>query len=244
MTTAPAAPTEPARQVDPAPSVAIDTIVGDEVRRFDGAERMLHWTVAVLVLAMLITGSMLYIGPLSTLVPRRLVKDVHVWSGLALPLPWLLTLPWTWGRGLRRDLARLGRWFADDTTWLRSRGQSSTLRLRKFNAGQKLFSIVTGAALPVMLGTGAIMLWFEPFPDALRTGATFVHDWTYLVLTLLVVGHIGKALSEREAMRSMITGRVPVEWARQHRPRWWSEVEAGDKRSAVELGEGPGGALR
>jgi formate dehydrogenase subunit gamma len=203
-----------------------DLIEGGRVWRFDRVERVLHWTVAALVLVLLVTGSVLYIGPLSTLVGRRvLVKDLHVWSGLLLPVPWLFALPGARGRALRRDLGRLSRWYRDDTTWLRTRGHSGRNgRLRKFNAGQKVFTLVAGGALPVLLGTGLIMRWFEPFPDSIRTGATFVHDWTYVVLGVLVVGHILKALAEPEALRSMVTGWVPASWARVHRARWWSEA--------------------
>jgi formate dehydrogenase subunit gamma len=206
-----------------------DLVDGERVWRFDVVERWLHWTVAVLVLVLVATGSILYIGALSTLVNRReLVKDVHVWSGLLLPVPWLLALPGARGRALRRDLGRLSRWYRDDTTWLRTRGRSGRNgRLRKFNAGQKVFALVIGGALPVLLATGLIMRWFEPFPDDIRTGATFVHDWTYVVVAVLVAGHILKALAEPEALRSMVTGWVPAAWARVHRALWWSESGGG-----------------
>ena len=144
--------------------------------------------MALLVLVLIATGSIAYIGALSTWVGRRaLVRDVHVWSGLLLPVPWLLALPGDRGRALRRDLGRLSRWYQDDSRWIRTRGRStSTAGLRKFNAGQKLFTLLVGGALPVLFGTGLIMRWFEPFPDSIRNGATFVHDWTYLVLTIVV----------------------------------------------------------
>lgn len=208
-----------------------DRFDGDRVRRFDRTERWFHWTTAVLVLVLVATGSILYLGPLSTLVGRRvLVKDVHVWSGLLLPLPWLLALPGRRGAALRRDLGRLGRWYRDDTLWVRTRGHSSGRGLRKFNAGQKLFALLAGGALPVLFGTGLVMRWFEPFPDWIRTGATFVHDWTYLVLSVAVAGHIVKALAEPVLLRAMVTGWVPVAWARSRRPRWWSEIDDGGSR--------------
>jgi len=43
----------------------------------------------------------------------------------------------------------------------------------------------------VLLGTGVVMgslLW--SWPDDLRTGATFVHDWMALGLTVAVLGHV------------------------------------------------------
>jgi hypothetical protein len=72
--------------------------------------------------------------------------------------------------------------------------------------------------------TGSIMRWFKPFPDSWRTGATFVHDSTWLVLMFVIAGHIIIALRDPDAMRSMLRGWVPESWARCERPLWWAEV--------------------
>lgn len=197
------------------------------VVRFDRAERWLHWANATLFLVLLATGMTLYVGPLSALVGRRvLVKDVHVIAGLALPLPLLVAYAGSWRSALRADVRRLARWSAADGEWLRSRGRRGRDRLGKFNAGQKLTATFVAGCIPLMLVTGSIMRWFEPFPVDIRTGATFVHDWLALGLLAVVVGHIGKALSEPVALRAMWRGTVPVEHARRHHPRWWREIEA------------------
>ena len=47
----------------------------------------------------------------------------------------------------------------------------------KFNAGQKLNAAFTLGSILVLFGTGAIMFFSSAFPDDIRTGATFVHDW-------------------------------------------------------------------
>ena len=101
----------------------------------------------------------------------------------------------------------------------------------KFNAGQKLNAIFVAGCIPLMLATGSIMRWFEPFPLAWRTGATFVHDWLALTLLAVVIGHIGKALAEPVALRAMRTGTMPAEHVRRHHPRWWREVQGGEVRS-------------
>ncbi len=98
------------------------------------------------------------------------------------------------------------------------------MQLGKFNPGQKLNAIFIGAAIVLMLGTGSIMRWFEPFPDSIRTGATFVHDWTFITLFVVIVGHIMFALSDVDSLRSMVRGWVPEQWARRERPRWWAEI--------------------
>src|SRR5437763_756227 len=86
----------------------------DRVLRFDSVERALHWVNAALFLVLLFTASILYVGPLSAAFGRReLIRHIHVWCGIALPVPLLLALAGGWGKGLRADVRRLNRWEAD-----------------------------------------------------------------------------------------------------------------------------------
>lgn len=206
-------------------AAALDTLVEDRVVRFDRAERWLHWTNALLFLTLLVTGMSLYIGPVGGFdLPRHLVKDVHVAVGLALPAPLVLAYAGRWRTGLRRDVRRLARWSSDDRRWLFSWGRRGKATMGKFNAGQKLNAVFVAGCIPLMLATGSIMRFFQPFPDDWRTGATFVHDWTALALLAVVVGHIAKALAEPLALRAMRRGTVPAAHVEQHHPRWWAEV--------------------
>ena len=210
-----------------------DQLVGDRVIRFSRAERVLHWTNAALFLTLLTTGMTLYIPDLSTAVGRRLlVKDVHVYSGLLLPVPLLVAYAGRWRDSLRRDVRRFARWSSDDRRWLLSFGRRGRDRMGKFNAGQKLNAIFVAGSIPLMLATGGIMRWFEPFPLAWRTGATFVHDWVALALLVVVVGHIVKALAAPIALRAMARGTVPSAHVERRHPRWWAEVQA---RSAAPI---------
>ena len=205
---------------------ANDVLVGDRVVRFSRAERWLHWTSATLFLVLIGTGMTLYLPSLSTVVARRvLVKDLHVYSGLLLPVPLLVAYSGRWRDSLRRDVRRLARWSVDDRRWLLSLGRRARGRMGKFNAGQKLNAIFVAGCIPVMLATGGIMRWFQPFPLAWRTGATFVHDWTALILLAVVVGHVGKALAEPIALRAMAKGTVPASDVERRHPRWWAEVQ-------------------
>src|ERR1700680_5219034 len=83
--------------------------------RFDRGERLLHWSNAVLFLTLLVTGASLYVPQLSEIVKRRhLVKEIHVYAGVLLPLPLVLTLlSGRWGRAFRADVRRLNRRRAD-----------------------------------------------------------------------------------------------------------------------------------
>lgn len=210
--------------------------------RFDRLERMVHWCNATLFAVLLLTGAALYAGPLSTLVGRReLVRTLHVYTGLALPVPLLAGVLVRNGRRLRADLRELNRWIPDDFRWLRTRGRDSSVMLGKFNPGQKLNATFIGAAIVVMLATGSIMHWFGAFPNDWRTGATFVHDWFAIGLLFVVVGHIWLAVADPVALRGMTSGSVTVTWAKTHRPRWYAEITASrvtPDETAAELAQG------
>ena len=207
---------------------------GGTIERFDRTERWVHWTTATLVGILVATGAVLYLGELSAIVGRReLMRNIHVAAGRALPVPIVAGLFSRSGRGLRRDLGRINRWSADDRRWWR-RGQRDQARLGKFNPGQKLNAAFLGGALLVMLLSGSMMRFFEPFPDNWRTGATSVHDWFALGIGLSVIGHIMFATRDPIAMRSMRSGPVPEPWARTHWPRWHAEVTGGNDPGGSE----------
>lgn len=192
--------------------------------RFDRVERAVHWVNATLFGILMLTGAALYAGPVSTLVGNReLVRTLHGWSGLLLPLPLVLGVLGRHGARLRTDLRRLNRWSRDDGRWFR-RGQRPTVALGKFNPGQKLNAALVAGAAVVMLGTGSIMRWFSLFPLDWRTGATFVHDWFALLVWVLVIGHITFALRDGDALESMVGGTVPAAWARRKAPLWYEEL--------------------
>jgi cytochrome b subunit of formate dehydrogenase len=192
----------------------------ERVPRFDVVTRVVHWATAVLTLILLATGTVLYVPQLSAWIGRReLLKRIHVMSGLLLIVPVVAgVIAGPAGRRLRRDLVELGRWDDSDTAWLRRRTRREPTG--KFNGGQKLLTALFGGAFAVQLLTGAIMNWNRPFPDDWRTGATFVHDWAYVVLVVLTIGHILKALEEPELRDAMIHGSVSKAWAQRARPGW------------------------
>ena len=193
------------------------------VRRFGKVTRTVHWTVALLMIICIVTAAILYNGSLAVPIGHRhLVELIHVYSGFALPVPILLG---TISASFRLDLRRLNRFTTGDQRWLLSRRRrDGSIKVGKFNAGQKLNAALSGGAIVALLGTGIIMY----FPDltrlSWRTGATFVHDWFALAVGLLVLGHIFYAIKDSEARRGMRTGRVSASWARTEHAAWADEM--------------------
>jgi formate dehydrogenase subunit gamma len=193
------------------------------VRRFGTVTRAVHWTAALLMLICIVTAAILYNGSFALAVGHRhLVELIHVYSGFALPVPILLgTISATY----RQDLRRLNRFTPRDWRWLFSRSRrDGSIRVGKFNAGQKLNGALSGGAIAALLGTGIIMYFPGLTRLSWRTGATFVHDWFALAVGLLVIGHIFYATKDSEARRGMLTGRVSASWARAEHEAWADEV--------------------
>jgi len=218
---------------------------GGMLARFDRVERAVHWTNAILFAVLVVTGAALYFTPLIALVGRReLVERIHLYAGIALPVPLILALSGSWGHALRRDIRRFNRWSSADRRWLgvmfQPQPQRSYTRTRlrtgKFNAGQKLnAAFVAGGGL-VMLATGLLLRWYLPFPLSWRAGATFVHNWLALLFVIAIAGHILMALSDRQALKSMFFGRISRTWAARHAPAWLDEVDAEPVREAQTVG--------
>lgn len=194
------------------------------ILRFDPVQRAAHWVEALLFGVCILTALPLYFSGVERLVGRHtLMVQIHVWAGVALPVPLLVSFLGSWGRRMRRDLRRFNRWTRDEVRWLLWLGRRGGPVVDKFNPGQKLNAVFTGGAIVVLLGTGAIMHWFGPFPVPWRTGATFVHEALAWAVVVVLAGHVLMALTHPAALRSMTRGWVSASWARAHAPAWAAE---------------------
>ncbi|MFL6163497.1 MAG: cytochrome b/b6 domain-containing protein [Jatrophihabitantaceae bacterium] len=192
--------------------------------RFSRAERAVHWITATLMIICILTAAVLYNGSLSIKVGHRhVVELIHVYGGFALPAPMLFGLA---SAAYRADLATLNRFSPSDWRWLRSRTRrDGSIRVGKFNAGQKLNAALTAGAILVLLGSGLLM--YDPGLARLswRTGATVVHDWFALAVGVLIVGHITYAIKDREARHGMRTGGVSASWAHAEHAAWAEDID-------------------
>lgn len=197
---------------------------GGLVRRFTGAERALHWVLALGFLALLASGLVLYLPQLSVLVARRpLVKELHLYTGVA----WLFALALVLALGrksLIATLRELDRFDEDDRAWLRRRRSSPG----RFNAGQKLNAALT-AAFTLLFAASGLLLWWGERDTRFRFASTILlHDGLMYVSLLLLVGHLYLALlrpATRHSLRGITTGYVRADWARRRHPRWIARLE-------------------
>jgi formate dehydrogenase subunit gamma len=192
--------------------------------RFDWVERSAHWANALLFVILILTALPLYFSGVEGIIGRRaLVAEIHLWAGLALPIPLLVSLAGPWGARFRRDVRRFSVWTTAEVRWLMSFGRRRLVAADKFNPGQKLNALFIAGSIVVMLASGAILKWFQPFPVNWRTGATLVHEVFAWIIVIVIVGHIVMAVTHPDALRSIFRGWVTEAWAKRHAAGWLKE---------------------
>jgi formate dehydrogenase subunit gamma len=160
------------------------------------------------------------------------VKDVHLLTAVA----WLALVVTIVVLGDRRRLAAAWREVQtidrDDRRWLRQLGRAPQGR---FNAGQKLNTILT-AAFALLLALSGLFLWLgERDHRFMLAGAGSLHTVLTWLSVALLSGHLYLALihpTTRHALRGMTTGSVREDWARRHHPKWEPPDETSESERA------------
>ncbi len=213
----------------PSPAAARGDRQGKTVSRFDGTERWVHWTTALLMIELLVTGAILRLPEIAVHVGHRaLVENIHVYSGLGLLVPLIVGLLGPWRRRLVADVRRFDQWSRSDWDWFHRRAKRSGLPAGKFNGGQKAEAAFVLGAMVVMLGTGVVMRFAPLSWDKWQQGATLVHDIGFVLIGIGILGHLYYAFNSPEQLKSMLTGRISRAWARKHTPGWLEEADEGN----------------
>ena len=195
------------------------------VRRFGRTERTLHWIHATAFFALLGTGLVLWIPQLSVRVGNRsLMKEIHLWSASAWAVAIVLVIVLGDRRALRvawREIETIDR---DDRRWLLGRRAPQG----RFNAGQKLNAIVTGA-FALLFAASGVLLWLAARDSRFRwEGPIVVHDTLTILSLVILLGHLYLAVvhpTTRHALRGMTLGDVREDWAWKHHPKWMQAEE-------------------
>ena len=203
------------------------------MRRFSGADRMVHWLIAACFFALLLSGLGLWLPPGANPVldHRDAVRTVHLDAAVVLVAVMIPAL----GRGapLNALWHQVEMFTRDDWAWLRRIAVPARWRREplppqgRFNAGQKLNTVLTAAALVGFVVTGAVMWQGERLLPSLAAAADQWHVWLMFLAGALVLGHMTMALlvpSTRPAMRGILFGAVRLDFARRRHARWADAV--------------------
>jgi formate dehydrogenase subunit gamma len=222
-----------------------ETMLQRQIKRHHVAIILLHWFNAATWILEVATGAALISSRLFRVAPDWYIAMFDGLFGtranllqfhIALGVTWIVVfLPYGifgFRTYLRGEMLKVTD--RDDVNWLiirtlRILGKSNEpLPLQGvYNAGQKLFSMVVYAMVPVVMGTGVIM--------AFRLFSPWVVGWA-VVLHFTAVGAVVAGLvihvymgavfpEEKPAFFSMFTGTVNELFAYNHHFKWWREVK-------------------
>jgi len=207
---------------------------GRTILRFTGFERFIHWLVASCFIVLGLTGLNLVFG--RSLVQPWLGDDAfaeltHL-GKLAhnfLAFPFIAGLAVLTVQWLKHNLPD-----RTDIVWIKMAGGmfgGPHPPAKKFNAGQKMIywaAVLGGGALVV---TGIALMVPFALTDILGMQLIQVaHSLIAAAMIAVVIGHIYLGtLGVRGSFEAMSTGRVDINWAREHHPLWVADEAAKGK---------------
>lgn len=221
-------------------------IVGERsgltVPRWQFWERCMHWFTAAGFVILAITGLSLLFGR-TVLIPILGAKGFSAWASMSINVHNFIGPLFSIG-----VFAMLLFWIknnipnATDMQWFASGGGivgNNHPSAGKANGGEKIwYWIVIFIGLLAVCGTGfALIGWMEQLGFGNTTRASMqsmhqIHTIAALIWITVFFGHayIGTVGTEG-ALEGMTTGRVSVEWAKQHHDQWYEDVK--DQTSQV-----------
>ena len=210
---------------------------GDRViERFSPADRYAHWFLAIVWVALAITGLLLSLGKI-VLLPligptlfswlATLAKTLHNFIGPIL----IIAVPWMFIRYVRDNGIGIEdfRWFANIIGYFKGHEYPSG----RFNGGEKLVFWLVLVLFSTCLVVSGLVLVFPNFNQTRETMqlANIVHIVAaYLAIALACVHIYLGTVGSTGAYRAMRDGYVDASWAEHHHQRWYQDIVAGKAR--------------
>ncbi|MGZ3446406.1 MAG: formate dehydrogenase subunit gamma [Myxococcaceae bacterium] len=207
-----------------------DLVIGDELVRFRYYTRVVHWGVALTFFVCLFTGLPIWTPIFGWLAPLfgglQVCRWLHPWSGIAFAVFALLQfVHWAGDMKMTAVDKRFNASFLAYMRW-----QTHDEEVGKFNGGQKLLFWLSSLASLALLATGVVLWWGNYFSAQVREWSWVLHDVTFILFMLMIMGHIYLAIAEPGTFSAMVKGTVTKAWARLHHPAWYRDVTGGPRR--------------
>jgi len=208
-----------------------------EVERYRKRAIVQHWLIVVCSLLLAITGLFLFVhwfGPAAWGGTSRIVHRVGAVGFVAVPVIYMIlnpksSLEWlkeafTWGK------ADLG-WLKSAPTYYFGFDIIPMPPQERSNTGQKMWMVVVITMGIVLVVSGGIM-WFGKglVSDGVFQWSVFAHDAAFVIAGAMFIVHVALgAFHPRfsEALRSMVTGKVSVHYAKDHHGKWYDRISGG-----------------
>ncbi len=202
------------------------------IQRYDDAERITHWIVAIAFVLLALSGlalfhpSMFFLS--NVLGGGTWARILHPFIGLVMFVAFFALAVREWRANIldQRDKQWLKQ--VDDVITNR---EDRLPEIGKYNAGQKLVFWAQVVCLILLLLSG-IVIWRPYFAPAFSIPviriAAVLHAFTAFVTILVIIIHIYAGIWVKGSIRAMVRGYVTRAWARKHHPAWYREV-TGDR---------------
>ena len=222
------------------------TPTGKLLKRFSDAERLTHWTVAISVCILGVTGLIISFGKyiLLPIIGYTLLSWVAIFAknlhNFVAPV-FICALPVMIVLFIRDNFPEKGdlKWMLDfGGLFKKNAGETPSGR---FNLGEKVLFWLMVCLLGIVLCiSGAVMLFpnFEQGRELMQT-ANIVHIACAMVMIFLASFHIYLGtIGTKGAYEGMRTGYVDETWAKEHHGLWYEAVIAGDLVKPVNITTG------
>lgn len=202
-----------------------------KLQRFAKTERLFHWAFAIPVVLLAASGILMIAASFGvlTLVSKETLRTFHSRVGLALIiLPFLVYLQDD-KKIIHQNIKDFLAFSVSDRRWLAMNFLSlikSTITcppVDKFNAGQKVNSLMMMALLIILCLSGLTMLVIK---GALI--ANIFHAFAFSLFAMLFCGHLYLSLinpSTRPALTAIIHGHVDDHWLSHHHTLMFEKLQ-------------------
>jgi formate dehydrogenase subunit gamma len=207
---------------------------GRLIERFNSAERMVHWTMALSFVALAISGVIIMFGKY-VLMPvigasafawiTQGMKGIHNFVG---PL-FMFSIVVFFIMYVKDNFFK-----AMDFTWLSKLGgmlSGNHVPSGRFNGGEKVWFWLSIVLLGVAVSASGLILLFPNWnlTRELMAEANLVHGIIAILFVAASLGHIYiGTIGTEGAYKGMREGYVDETWAKEHHALWYEEVKSND----------------
>lgn len=207
------------------------------IKRFNLAERVAHWSQAFAFVVLFLTGSALIFrgyGALLGAEGLRIAGMIHRIIGVSFPIIILAILLLLTPKTTKEWLRSVFSWNMSDVKFLalfpkEFFGLKVKLPAQgKFNAGEKINSLITIFGSMLMVITGWMLILQDRFSPSVIAWVHLLHASGALLMGAVIIAHAYLALGHpgsREAINGMISGTVSEKFAKEHHELWYNEVK-------------------
>lgn len=217
-----------------------------KVFRFGLGYRLAHWNNALFFLLLLLSGLMFVFKGVSGLLGDQGVvwaNQIHRWSAWPYTFLTIALLAILAGKETKEWLRTVTHFDKDDIAFLAAFPKALMNRnyklppADKFNAGEKINSLLTILGTFTMMITGWMMALSDKLGPGVMRWALPIHDVVAMLLGAVILGHMWLSLihpDNKAALPGMINGYVDAKFASHHYPKWFKRVTSGNQEQAVD----------